>query len=468
MWSLFYLCEVNLQDTIVAVSTPPGEGALAIIRISGPEAIAYSDEIFVGAKLVDCKSHTIHFGRIQDRDQSMLDEVVCLLFKGPHSYTAEDVVEINCHGSGYIVQRIIELYLDSGARLASPGEFTQRAFLNGRMDLSQAEAVADLIASKSAAAHKMAIDQMRGGFSGEIKILRQKLIDFASLMELELDFAEEDVEFANRKELMSLVREISKKIASLIKSFRLGNVIKEGITSAIVGRPNAGKSTLLNRLLAEDRAIVSDIPGTTRDTVEEILNINGVQFRLVDTAGLREATDQIEEMGVEKSLKKIKAASIVLFIFDASSTSAEELRKDIEALELNQTEFLVVANKMDRNPYAKAEEFISPPILHEQFVPISAKNNMNIDHLKSVLYHLAVGSKMNLEGVIVSNSRHVSALKNTEIQLQKILQGFKDAISSDFIAMDIRQAIYHLGEITGEISTDDLLDNIFRNFCIGK
>ena len=459
---------MHSSDTIVALATPPGEGALAIIRLSGPDAVAWTDHIFIGAKLTSADSHTIHFGQIQGKDGEIIDEVLVFVFKNPTSYTGEDVMEISCHGSSYIIQKIIDRFIGQGARLANPGEFTQRAFLNGRMDLSQAEAVADLIASKSAAAHLIAIRQMRGGFSSEIKEIRSQLIDFASLIELELDFAEEDVEFANRKELIKLIDDLAMKMDGLIQSFRLGNVIKKGISTVIVGRPNAGKSTLLNKLISEERAIVSEIPGTTRDTVEELININGVQFRLVDTAGIREAQDKIEEIGVEKTFEKIKNATLILYVFDVAKTSQSDLQEDLATLPMNDCDLLVVANKMDLNPYAKAEEYLSPMVRFDQFIPVSAINNMNIDHLKNQLYQIAVARKLNLEGSVVSNMRHVASLEHTTQSLRKAKNGFNEGLSSDFIAMDIRQAIYHLGEITGEISTDDLLDNIFRNFCIGK
>ena len=456
------------QDTIIALATPSGEGALALIRLSGPRAITWTDEIFIGANLQKSVSHTMHFGEIVDDKQSTLDEVVVMLYKSPKSYTTEDVVEITCHGSRYIIQKILERYIELGARTAQPGEFTQRAFLSGRMDLAQAEAVADVIASTSAASHKVALHQMKGGISSEIKDLRNKLIEFASLIELELDFAEEDVEFADRSALIDLVQKISEKISALMHSFSLGNALKEGIVTVIAGKPNAGKSTLLNRLLAEERAIVSEIPGTTRDAIEEKINLNGVDFRFVDTAGIRSTDDRIEGLGVQKTYQKLRKADIVLYLFDASRTSHAELQSELQSLELIHAHLLVVANKMDRNPYAKAEEFISPAFQAEQFIPISALNNMNIEYLKEKLYEVAVGAQLGLQDTIITNARHYSALKKTKEHLDNVQQSFADNISSDFVAMDIRQATYHLGEITGEISTDDLLDNIFRNFCIGK
>ena len=456
------------SDTIIAVATPPGLGALALVRISGSQAIIWTDKIFRGTLLSAAKSHTIHYGQLVGHNEEIIDEVVVFLFKKPKSYTTEDVVEISCHGSNFIVQKILEEYLHLGARMAAPGEFTQRAFLNGRMDLTQAEAVADLIASRSEASHRLALQQMRGGVSSEITALRKKLIDFASLIELELDFAEEDVEFANRKELLALVEKIDEKIGQLMQSFKLGNAIKEGIVTVIAGKPNAGKSTLLNRLLSEDRAIVSEIPGTTRDTIEEKLNINGIEFLFIDTAGLRSSSDEIEEIGVGKTLEKIAKAAIILYLFDASTTTHEALQAELLALPEKGNDLLVVANKMDRNPYAKVEEFLSPAFREDQFIPISALNNMNIEYLKERLYGLVAQGQVTSESTTISNARHFSALQQTKYHLDKVMQGFESGISSDFIAMDIRQASYNLGEITGEISSEDLLENIFRNFCIGK
>ena len=456
------------NSTIIALATPPGTGALGVIRLSGPEAFSIVDAIFSGARLQKVKTHTIHFGNIVDGEGQTIDEVLVFLFKGPHSYTGEDVIEISCHGSPYILQKVMERCLEKGATMAQPGEFTLRAFLHGKMDLSQAEAVSDLIASQSAASHKIAIEQMRGGYSDKIKELRNQLIHFAGMLELELDFAEEDVEFADRSELMELVKNTQKTINALIDSFRLGNAIKNGVVTVIAGRPNAGKSTLLNRLLKEDRAIVSEIAGTTRDTVEEILNIRGINFRLIDTAGIREAQDQIEEIGVRKTMEKISQASLLLYVFDVAQTSAAEVTRDLRELENKNLSLIAVANKMDLNPYTKAEEFVSPYLRHDQFIPVSAKNDMNVEYLKDYLYDLIAGSQLNNESVIVTNTRHIDALQKTEIALQKVLSGFEEQITSDFIAMDMRQAIYHLGEITGEISTDDLLEHIFRNFCIGK
>ncbi|MCL4139570.1 UNVERIFIED_CONTAM: hypothetical protein GTU68_023776 [Idotea baltica] len=459
---------VNQGSTIVALATPPGTGALGLIRLSGPRAIEIADKIFTGAQLSTAKSHSIHFGNIVNESQEILDEVLVFIFRGPNSYTGEHVIELSCHGSSFILQSIIELCLRCGAELAQPGEFTMRAFLNAKMDLSQAEAVSDLIASQSKAAHKMALLQMRGGYSSKIQELRHQLIHFAAMMELELDFGEEDVEFADRSELMVLVDKTQEATSELIDSFTLGNAIKEGVITVIAGRPNAGKSTLLNRLLKEERAIVSDIAGTTRDTVEEVLNIKGVNFRLVDTAGIREAQDQIEEIGVRKTMQKIGEASLLIYVFDVLHTTAEMVTNDLKELSRENLQVVAVANKMDINPYATAAEFTSPYLREEQYIPVSAKNDMNIEYLKDHIYKTTIGSRMDTESVIVTNSRHIHALQQTNQSLDKVKEGFRQNISSDLVAMDIRQAIHHLGEITGEISTDDLLSHIFSSFCIGK
>ncbi len=459
----------DLNDTIVALATPSGVGAIGVIRLSGKDAIHIVDQLFPGKKLAEQATHTLHFGTIRGADNRIIDEVVVSLFKGPKSYTGEDVVEISCHGSDYIIQQLIQLFIDTGARLAQPGEYTLRAFLNGRIDLSQAEAVADLIASSSEASHSLALRQMRGGFSDEIQQLRQQLLDFASLIELELDFSEEDVEFANRDELRTLVEKIKGLIRSLVQSFQLGNAIKQGVNTVIAGRPNAGKSTLLNALLNEERAIVSDIAGTTRDTIEETLNIQGIQFRIIDTAGIREAQDQIEAIGVEKTMAKIDQSSILVYVFDAASTPPDDVRTDLDRLYREGLHLIVVANKMDRNPYAKVEDFLTPEGQEKYtWVPVSAKNRMNIVYLTEVLYQSVVDEKVKLDSPIVSNARHYAALQKAYESLDDVQNGLDSGITSDFIAMDIRRALAFLGEITGEVSTDDLLGNIFGRFCIGK
>lgn len=502
----------NLQDTIVALSTPAGSGAIGIIRLSGKEAIDIVNGVFKGKDLKQQATHTLHFGTISSDEGEVIDEVVVGLFIEPKSYTGEDVVEVSCHGSGYIIQELIQLFVKKGARLAQPGEFTMRAFLHGRMDLSQAEAVADLIAAESRVQHDLALRQMRGGFSGEIQKLRQQLIDFASLIELELDFAEEDVEFADRSELRGLVEKTRRLIRELIQSFQLGNVIKRGVSTVLAGRPNAGKSTLLNALLNEERALVSDIAGTTRDTIEEVLNINGIPFRLIDTAGIRDAEDTIEAMGVERTIEKVQQSAVLVYIFDVVETQPEEVRADLEKLVHPGVEVIVVANKMDLNPYTRFEHYFSsaegegesggrgeresggaansepesdktssdksnseqriansqPLITKDDWVPLSAINKMNLDYLKEKLYDAVLSKGLNLDNPIVTNARHVEALQRADDSLEAVLRGIDGEVTMDFVAMDIRQALHHLGEITGEISTDDLLGNIFSNFCIGK
>lgn len=450
------------DDTIAALSTPPGIGAIGVIRLSGNKAISITQTIMPGIKLETAATHTLHFGTIRDGD-IILDEAVAGLFKAPNSFTREDVVEISCHGSPYILQKVLQLILSKGARLARPGEFTMKAFLNGRFDLSQAEAISDLIASETEAAHHLAMNQMRGGFSGELKILREELVHFASLIELELDFSEEDVEFANRPQLLALLAQISKKIRALCESFRLGNVLKNGVAAVIAGRPNAGKSTLLNALLNEERAIVSDIPGTTRDTIEETLTINGIAFRLTDTAGIRQATDIIEKQGVERTMQKIEQASIIIYLFDAETMTAAEVQEDLKTLKKeSETPLLAVANKADLN--GNPDKFSE--ISGLRF--ISAKNGQGITGLKNCLYETALKGKNIQEGVILSNVRHYEALQATLVNLQAAQKGIENKLSGELVASDIRSALNHLGEITGEVTTDDLLGNIFGKFCIGK
>ena len=458
----------DLKDTIVALATPPGVGAIGVIRLSGKAAIQIANSVFRGKDLQKQASHTIHFGTIQKEEGQIIDEVLASLFIAPKSYTKENVVEISCHGSSYIIQQLIELFIEKGARLAQPGEFTLRAFLNGQMDLSQAEAVADLIASNSASAHALAMQQMRGGFSNEIQKLRQELLDFASLIELELDFSEEDVEFADRSELKALVSKIQSLISSLIDSFKLGNVIKKGVNTVIAGRPNAGKSTLLNALLQEERAIVSEIAGTTRDTIEEILNINGIEFRLIDTAGIRDAQDQIEAVGVQKTMEKVQQSAILVYVFDAIKLPPEEVQKDLEALKEPNQAILLVPNKMDLNPYLRPDEYVSDLVPANNIITTSALNQMNIGYLKEKLYQTVITDQINLDSPIVSNTRHLAALQNAHQSLMEVLNGMEMGITADFVAMDIRRALYFLGEIVGEVSTDDLLGNIFSRFCIGK
>lgn len=457
-----------VPDTIVALATPPGIGAIGVIRLSGPQAIQIVDAVFYGKKLSEQASHTIHFGTIRNEQKLILDEVLVSLFVEPRSYTGENVVEISCHGSNYIIQELIRLFIRSGARAAQPGEFTLRAFLNGQMDLSQAEAVADLIAASSEAAQQVAINQLRGGISNEIKKLRQELIDFASLIELELDFGEEDVEFANRVQLKALVQQLLRFIHKLLESFQLGNAIKEGVITVIAGRPNAGKSTLLNALLNEDRAIVSEIAGTTRDTIEESLNIQGIQFRIIDTAGIREASDAIEAIGVQKTLEKVRQSAVLIYLFDVIKTQPAQLEADLAQLVHPDTQLLVVANKMDLNPYTEYKHYANPHFSADQWIPISAANEMNIEYLKERLYQTVVGNQVSMDSAIISNLRHYDALQKAQESLEAVIRGLENVVTTDFIAMDIRHALAYLGEITGEISTEDLLDNIFSRFCIGK
>lgn len=453
------------NETIIALSTPPGAGAIGVIRLSGIHAITIVNSVFSGKDLTKQDSHTLHFGLIKDGEIT-IDEVVVALFVAPKSYTKENVVEISCHGSNYIIQQIINLLIKKGASAAKPGEFTLRAFLNGAMDLSQAEAVADLISSDSAAAHSVAMNQLRGGFSTELNVLREQLIHFASMIELELDFSEEDVEFANRDQLQELINKITLVLHKLIRSFELGNVIKEGINTVIAGRPNAGKSTLLNALLNEDRAIVSEIAGTTRDTIEEVLNINGINFRLIDTAGIREATDTIEAIGVEKTMQKISQSAVLVYLFDVVNLSVSEIREDIVSLYRPGLAFVAVANKIDLTYSDRIKELALPADI--KFIAISAKEHQKVDELKELLYETAVGDQLSDSHTMVTNIRHVEALRKTQEALNSVSEGLVNPITSDFLATDIKLALYHLGLITGSVTTDDLLENIFSKFCIGK
>ena len=469
-----------MQESIVAIATPSGEGAIGIVRLSGAGCIEQVDGLFRGVPtksgLVQSEARRAIFGGITAPDGQLVDEVVVTLYRAPASYTGEDAVEISCHGSPYILSRIVQLCIDAGARMAQPGEFSQRAFLNGKLDLSQAEAVADLIASQSAAAHRIALGQLRGGVSNEIKDLRARLIDFASLIELELDFGEEDVEFADRAQLRELVRKIRARIEALTTSFRLGNAIKLGVTTVIAGRPNAGKSTLLNALLNEERAIVSDIPGTTRDTIEETVNVGGVTFRLVDTAGIREATDTIEAIGVERALERVASSHILVYVYDVIETDPSTLQGDLDKLYKEDLEIIVIANKMDLNPYTKYEQYFGEgyagkfTVPKNRFIPMVARDKRNLDYLRDILLATATGGagQLDQQQVILSNARHYDVLNRADQALQRVLDGLGAGVSQDFVAMDIRQALRELGEITGEITTDDLLGNIFGNFCIGK
>lgn len=453
------------DDTIVALATPTGVGAIGVIRLSGSDAFPIVNELFPSKDLLAQPSHTLHVGFLKDGDQA-LDEVVVALFKGPRSYTGEDVVEISCHGSPYIQQQVIQSCVSRGARLAKPGEFTQRAFLHGKLDLVQAEAVADLIASNTEASRKAALHNIRGGFSAVLQQLRDRMLQFSALIELELDFAQEDVEFADRSQFFNLINEAERTVQHLLQSFQLGNVIKNGVQVAIIGKPNAGKSTLLNTLLNENRAIVSDIAGTTRDTIEETLNIDGILFRLVDTAGIRKHTsDVIESIGVEKSLEKMRQADVVIYLFDVNETSVNELSEVAANMQEQNIQFLLAGNKAD-----KTEE----TILKEKFLGfehitfISAKAEWNVNELKEKLVEMVLHGSVQTEGTVVTNARHQHALQQVASSLSDIHRGLDDRIPGDLLALDIRRCLHYLGEITGEISNEDRLDYIFSKFCIGK
>ena len=455
----------NTQNTICAIASPAGSGAIAVIRLSGPNSFAIVQSIFKSKTqqiIQNQKSHSILFGEIV-YNKSVIDEVLISIFKNPHSYTGEDAIEISCHGSIYVQQKILEILIKKGAQLAQAGEFTQRAFLNGKMDLAQAEGVADLIASESEAMHKISIQQLKGGFSSALNLLRKQMLDFSALIELELDFSEEDVEFANRTDLQKLINKLNSEIKKLINSFSYGNAIKNGIPIAIVGRPNAGKSTLLNTLLNEERAIVSEIAGTTRDTIEELLSIKGFQFRFIDTAGLRTTTDQIEKIGVERTLEKINKSSIYLYLFDINQLSPFELLKDLKQLN-QEIPRIIIANKTDLIGNDKILEFQKLDI---DILFISAKNQDSLEELKTYLLNF-VNSKTNNSDIIISNIRHFEALTKANEAIERVNNGIKNNLPTDLLAMDMRDAVHFIGEITGEISNNELLGHIFKNFCIGK
>jgi tRNA modification GTPase len=456
------------QSTICALSTAPGMGAIALVRMSGPESIALVQKVF-SKDLSAVPSHTAVHGWIV-KDKNRIDDVLLTIFRAPKSFTSEDTVEIACHGSVYIQQTILQALLSEGAEMASPGEFTMRAYLNGKLDLSQAEAVADLIASENAAMHRQALHQMRGGFSKDINGLRDKLLQFASLVELELDFAEEDVEFADRTQLQKLVTEIEQVVHKLRDSFSLGNALKNGVPVAILGAPNMGKSTLLNALLNEERAIVSDIAGTTRDTVEDHLTIQGVRFKFIDTAGIRSTEDTIEKLGIERSYAKAREASIILLLVDAVETTAEQLQNMISGIGEEAGEninLIVLANKIDKPGY-DAQLFAERIPSGTTWMPLSAKNKIHIDELKNELAQRAQLGKVDTGETIVTNARHFDALTRAALSIADIQLGLQTGITGDFLAVDIRKTLYHLGEITGVINADDLLNNIFSRFCIGK
>ena len=463
--------KIETNDIIVALATAHGSSAIAIIRLSGPEVLNIV-EPFIYSKtlkkisLKNKPSHSVNFALIVFQD-NIIDEVLITLFKNPNSYTGQDSIEISCHGSPFIQQKLLQLFLSQGARMANAGEFTLRAFLNGKLDLSQAEAVSDLIASNSALSHQFAMQQMRGGFSTKINQLRQNLINFASLIELELDFSEEDVEFANRDDLKKLISTIYSVIEALIQSFELGNVIKNGIPVTIIGKPNAGKSTLLNVLLEEDKAIVSEIAGTTRDLIEDEMIIDGVMFRFIDTAGLRVTSDAVEQIGLNKAFEAIKKSAIVIYLFDAHELTAGDLVLELQKIEehLVSTQVIVVANKIDIETLNDLKnEFIDFP----EMIFISAKKQLNINELKNKLLSLFDARTVSATDTIVTNARHASSLTNAKLALIKVLEGLHNNIVPDLLALDIRYALNEIGLITGEVSNEDLLNNIFSKFCIGK
>ncbi len=450
------------EDTIVALATAQGISAIAVIRLSGKDAIAIAQKSFSGKDLTKQSSHTIHFGNFKDANNT-IDEVLISIFRAPHSFTKEDSIEISCHGSPVIIKEIIKTLLHNGARLAQPGEFTKRAFLNGRFDLAQAEAVADLITAETDNARQAALNQMRGGFSKEINHLREELIHFASLIELELDFGEEDVEFAERSDLKDLIIKIRSYLRALIDSFDQGNVIKNGVPTVIAGKPNAGKSTLLNALLNEERAIVSEIPGTTRDTIEDEIVLGGINFRFVDTAGLRETQDTIEAIGVERTRERMKKASLILYMFDLSNSTIEEINEQYTEITSLAIPFLAIGNKMD-----KADPGVLANLSGQDLILISASNKTNLQLLKEKILEKVQVREVKSGDVMVTNLRHYQNLLQTNQALDHVLAGMDSHVTGDFLAMDIRQALHYLGEITGTITTDDLLDNIFSKFCIGK
>ncbi len=452
------------DDTIVALATPPGIGAIGVVRLSGEKSFKIMAALFASKKIEDEPANSLHVGFLR-WDDKVIDEVVLSLFRAPKSYTGEDVIEISCHGSPFIHQQVLEACIAKGARLARPGEFTQRAFLNGKMDLAQAEAVADLIASNTEASHKAALHTMRGGFSTRLKELREQLIRFSALIELELDFSQEDVEFADRSAFYSLIDQLTQTTNSLINSFKIGNVIKNGVSVAIIGKPNAGKSTLLNSLLNENRAIVSDIPGTTRDTIEEILNIDGILFRLIDTAGIRQHSgDSIESAGMERSLEKMKQADLVIYLADANENVADITNKKAE-LDAEKLNYLLVINKIDQ----AAEDMVRRKFSGvERVIFISAKQNLHTEVLKNKMTDAVLQGKVQAENTIVTNARHYHSLMETAKSLADIMTGLDNNLPGDLLALDIRRCLHYLGEITGHVSNEDMLDFIFSKFCIGK
>ena len=454
------------NETIIALATPNGLGAISVIRISGKNSIITSDKLFKAKNkkpLSKQKSHTVNLGHIL-KNGNELDEVLITLFKGPHSYTGEDTIEISCHGSTYIQQEIIDLFIDNGVRVANPGEFTLRAFINGKMDLNQAEAVADLIASENEGSHKLAMQQMKSGFSNDLKKLREELLHFTSMIELELDFSEEDVEFAERGEFKKLTNKIQSELKTLIDSFQSGNVLKNGVSVAIAGKPNAGKSSLLNTLLNEDKAIVSDIPGTTRDSIEDSIIIDGIKFRFTDTAGLRETKDEVESKGIEKTKEKISNAKILLYLFDINDININEIKSSLKTFKRDDLSIILVRNKIDLK---NKNQSLLKELNDRELIEISATDSKSVSKLKKRLVN-EVDILNPYTDVIISNSRHYEALKKALKAIEEVNKGLKNNISGDLLSVDIRRSIEHLGEITGEITNDDVLGNIFANFCIGK
>tara|TARA_Y100000746_G_scaffold107605_1_gene92003 strand:+ start:483 stop:1838 length:1356 start_codon:yes stop_codon:yes gene_type:complete len=446
------------NDTICALATGGGISAIALIRISGKETINIVNKIF-SKDLSKKETHTVHFGNIIDK-KNIIDEVIVTLFHKDQSFTGEETVEISCHGSKYIQKKILELLINNGVRMADPGEYSMRAFQNGKLDLSQAESIADLIEAESEAAHKTAIQHLRGGFSKKLKLLRQKLIDFASLIELELDFSEEDVEFADRNQLNNLLNELQKEISVLINSFKIGNVIKNGIPVAILGAPNVGKSTLLNTLLNEDKAIVSDIAGTTRDSIEDEIIIKGYNFRFIDTAGIRKTNDKIENLGIDRTISHAKKSSIIIYLLDASENIENQINNIYKLDKEDQDKVIKVINKIDLNNNLKSKI--------DNCIFISAKENIGVEELKNKIFDYTNINALDNNNTIVTNQRHYEQLKNTLNELEIVIEGLSNGLSSDLLAINIKQSLFHLGLITGEVSTDDLLSNIFGKFCIGK
>ncbi|MFD2934029.1 tRNA uridine-5-carboxymethylaminomethyl(34) synthesis GTPase MnmE [Spirosoma flavum] len=454
-------------EPIAALATAPGIGAIAVVRVSGEGAIELTNRLFRGKDLTQQASHTAHFGTFRNEDGGIIDEVLVTVFRGPTSFTKEDVVEISCHGSEFIIQQILRRLMQEGIRLAKPGEFTQRAFLNGQFDLIQAEAVADLIASDSDASHRAALTQLRGGFSKQLKELRQQLIDFVALVELELDFGEEDVEFAHRDKLRQLMLDIRRVLHPLIDSFSTGNAIKNGVQTVIVGKPNAGKSTLLNALLNEEKAIVSEIPGTTRDVIEDELFLDGIRFRLIDTAGLRKATDQIEAIGIERTQQKMRDAALVVYLFDGKNILPDELQAAVAEVRESGKPYLLVGNKLDAITDHKRQSLET--VLGEQVVWISAAKQTHLDELTAALSaRVRTDAAVQTGSAVVTNARHYNHLTGTDDALARAIAGLDSGVTPDWLAMDLRVALQHLGELTGEITTDDLLASIFSKFCIGK